>query len=142
MTGLRRGWGRWGAIAVAWLGLGACDSLTGSDERAEARVEVRALGGASEVSLITSTDFDVGGGQVFLAEADTQVVAVPLDDVFALDGDQRFMVSVGPSMEGDTATLRMEVWIDGQAWFNDSRTLGVDGTTYMTFVYRLRQPGF
>ncbi|HSM03253.1 MAG TPA: hypothetical protein VK858_01475 [Longimicrobiales bacterium] len=140
MTVLRQGWWRVGTIVAAGIGMGACDSL--APERDEARVVVSALGGASQVSLITSTDFDVGGGEVFLAEADTQVAAVPLDDVFPLDGEQRFMVSVGPGVEGDTATLRMEVWIDGQSWFNDARTLGVDSTTYMTFVYRLRQPRF
>jgi hypothetical protein len=128
--------------AGCWIGLVACDSLTGSSDREEARVEVTPLASAAEVVLVTSTSFTVTASGVDLAQADTQTVSIPSNEVYRLNGENRFFVSVGPRVEGDTATVRMQVWIDGESWFSDTRTLGADSTETMTFVYRLRQPRF
>ncbi len=142
MRTTRRAWWRAGLLVGCWIGLAACDTITGSSVREEARVEITPVASASEVTLVTSTSFTVTAGGVDLAQADTQRVSIPSDEIYLLKGENRFFVSVGPRAEGDTATVRMEVWIDGESWFADTRTLGADSTGTMTFVYRLRQPSF
>ena len=140
MRSTGRVWWRAGLAVGCLIGLAACDSLTGSADREEARVEIIPVGSASEVLLVTSTSFTVAADGVDLAQADTQLVSIPSDEIYRLNGENRFYVSVGPRAEGDTATVRMQVWIDGESWFADSRTLGADSTGTMTFVYRVRQP--
>ncbi len=133
-------WARVGLLGVLCGTAAGCDGITGSSERNEARVEVRPLGGAEGVSMITSTSFGLAGERILLVESDTQSVSIPSTLTFPLDGERRFYVSVGPRNEGDTASVRMEVWIDDVPWFLDERTLGVDSIGTMTFVYRFTQP--
>jgi hypothetical protein len=123
-------------IGAAW----GCDALTGSPDREEARVEVTPLAGAGAVSMVTSTSFEVSGAGILLVSSDTQSVPIPSTLTFPLNDERRFYVSVGPESDGDTASVQMEVWIDGAPWFLDQRTLGIDSVGTMTFVYRFSQP--
>ena len=129
------------SLCGALAGASACDSLTGTPEREQAEVAVSALASAGNVTMVTSTVFSVvAGGEVLLLEADTQVVGLPFQNTFPLEGLNRFFVSVGPGTPGDTASVRMQVRIDGESWFDDERTLGADSLGTMTFVYRFSQP--
>ena len=137
--------GRFGVRAMALVGLaavgaGGCDTITGSSERKEARVEVTPLGAAGNVTMVTSTSFDLNAGQIVFVTSDTQTVGLPSTLTFPLNDRRRFYVSVGPENEGDTTSVQMEVWIDDVPWFLDQRTLGLDSIGTMTFVYRFSQP--
>lgn len=126
-----------GLVAV---GAAGCDTLTGSSERKEARVELTPLGGEGNVSMVTSTEFSLTEGQIAFLASDTQTVSVPSTLTFPLNDRRRFFVSVGPEFKGDTTSIQMEVWIDDVSWFIDQRTLGLDSLGTMTFVYRFTRP--
>ncbi len=130
------------AAAMTVLAGAACDSLTHSAEREVAEVSIDALASASSVRMITSTVFSVvEAGDVVLIEADTQVVSLPLLRQFTLEELNRFYISIAAVAAGDTASVRMQVKIDGKSWFDEQRTLSADSTGVMTFVYRFSQPG-
>ena len=129
-----------GLVAAGAVTAAGCDTLTASLERNEATVELTPLGTAETVSMVHSTSFSVGGDRILLLASDTQSVSIPATLRFPLDDRERFYVSVRPDAEGDTASVRMEVWIDGVSWFVDRRTLGLDSIGAMTFVYRVTRP--
>lgn len=131
-------------VAGLWFALiGGCDAITGSGDRERAEVAIEGLGPGDSVTLVTSTDFSVGGGgEVILIRADTQQVRLPHRRSYALASLDRFFVEAGPAVPGDTTSIRMEVTIDGRDWYDEQATLGVGDPGVLAFVYRFSVPRF
>ncbi len=139
-------WGRAVAAGAAglWFALlGGCDGITGSGDRDQAEVAIQRLGPGDSVTLVTSTDFSVGGGgEVILIRSDTQRVRLPFLRGYSLESLDRFFVEAGPAVSGDTTSIRMEVTIDGRDWYDEQATLGVGDPGVLAFVYRFNVPRF
>lgn len=122
-------------------GIGACDPTPGPSTRDQAEVEIRALASADSIGLVTSTDFAISpDGRVLLLRADTQRVGLPFARIYPLDGLDRFFIEASPAAPGDTASIRMEVRIDGRDWYDEQATLGLGDPGVLAFVYRFSVP--
>jgi len=135
----RRSWRGLGVVLTATC-LAGCDAITGGRSAPEeARVRLESVE-VSQARAVTSTVFTIQGAEVELLTADSQTVALPFEDVFELGSTQRFYVLARADSAG-MPSLRMRVWIDGKAWYDEARVFGVDSIQSLEFIYRYSEPG-
>lgn len=120
--------------------LAGCDAITGGRSAPEeARVRLESVE-VTEARTVTSTLFAIQGAEVELLTADSQTMALPFEDVFELGSTQRFYVLARADSAG-MPSLRMRVWIDGKAWYDEARVFGVDSLQALEFIYRYSEAG-
>ena len=130
--------------------LGACEFLTGVSEPEELRVLIES-DEVSSVKLVISPYFlqipdpecpQVCEPRIQLVQADTTSEAMPFERIFDFTSRQQYFVEV--FVEGEqSATVAMQILIDGTVWFDDFRRLqlvGEDGDQEsLRFVYEFNK---
>lgn len=139
---------------LAVLALVACDNLGIGGAPDELTIEIEATG-TSKVTMVTSTkwfievdpacDPTVPGGcpeTIRILAADTATVTPPFRETVRFDSDYKYLVEAFPT-GGVTATVKMQIHIDGKEWFFEERELspdGANGQETLQFVYQWKEP--
>jgi len=139
---------------LAALALAACDNLGIGGAPDELTIDVEATG-TSQVTLVTSTKFYVeqdptcdptqpGGCPeiIRILSADTADVTTPYRQTLRFNNDYKYLVEAFPA-GGVTATVKMQIDIDGKEWFFEERELspeGNNGQETLQFLYQWQEP--
>lgn len=134
-------------------GMAACDNLGLGGEPSEITISIEGTG-FGEAVLIRSTDWvfientSCEDGQecppsIRVLAADTSRITPPFEATYAFTSTLRYLVETFPA-DSVTATMGMEVEIDGRPWYSEERQLrpvGEDGEREsLQFTYRFREP--
>ena len=126
----------WAAIFAPVL-LAGC--IFSSDQGRPDRARLNLEGGASSsMELIVSTDFLVVDGSVSFQRADTAMVSVPFNETYSLAQPARIYIRA-VNIQTQTEVFGMKVWIDGESWYDESRSL--EPGEAFEFLYRYNEPG-
>lgn len=124
------------------MGLGAgCDlGLTGGDPPSRARVVIEGTG-TPALDLLTSLDFlTLPDGSLDLGSAVAIPMTLPIDVTFdLLDPPRLFIRGTVPDTTA-TATLTLQVFLDGERFTNQTGIIGVGGDPSLEFTYRFTRP--
>ena len=139
---------------LAALALAACDNLGIGGAPDELTIDVEATG-TSQVTLITSTKWYIeqdptcdptqpGGCPeiIHILSADTADVDAPYRQTLRFNSDYKYLVEAFPA-GGVTATVKMQIDIDGKEWFFEERELssdGANGQETLQFIYQWKEP--
>jgi hypothetical protein len=126
-------------LALLTIGLAGCNSITDTDTRPVTNARV-VVSGTSPVPLVLVTSFDFGATrsaetnelQVFMVHADTTTISLPYDQTHPFGGSDRFHVRlINPDLN-ETASVRMQLFVDGRAVFDQQANMR-DATLTFTF---------
>lgn len=125
-----------GPILVSLL-LAGC--IFSSDQGRPDRARLNLEGGASSsMELVVSTDFLVVEGSVSFQRADTSMISVPFNEAYSLAQPARIYIRA-VNIQTQTESFGMKVWIDGESWYDESRSL--EPGEAFEFLYRYNEPG-
>jgi hypothetical protein len=131
------GAGRLLGIALGFLALSGCDSLTSSGGPEKARL---VLDGSdpSPVEVTTSLNFLVSESQeLSFQDLTVDTVAIPFQQTYDIEDFKRFYV-LATNIQDQDQQFRMRVTIDGESWYNETKVLEPGETAQ--FVYRYTEP--
>ena len=139
---IERKW-RSSALGSLVLALGVllfgCDLGLSQGQPRTALIEITSEAPAT-IELLTSVDFvTTDDGAVDLLGAEPILTTLPVEQSFDLLDPARILVRVTVP-DSTSAVVSMRVFLDGERWYDETESLGVDGRDRMQFLYAFYVP--